>query len=151
MSSRVERTARHEVVQQVDELGPGHLAEHLTEDLAGGAHKDGGGQVADTEAGGKVDAGETRGDGHGVLGPARRTMARAAGDDGSLMSMPRKCTRVRSELATAAKPPSSAWQATQVDWNQLTTAGPPPRTAEVRCPGPPRRARSKLGAWAGVA
>ncbi len=70
----------------------------------------------------------------GYFAPARRTMARAAAGDGSLTSMPRKWIRVRSVSATEANVPSSAWQATQVDWNQLTTAGP----AAEHCRSDPR-------------
>ena len=82
---------------------------------------------------------------------ARLTIANAAEADGSLMSIPTKWTFARSASATEAKVPSSAWQATQLDWNQFTTAGPWPMSAEVTRPLPSRLTRSKPGAVAGEA
>ena len=87
----------------------------------------------------------------GYSAPARRTMASAAAGEASLMSIPRKWIVVCSLLATEANVPSSAWQATQVDWNQFTTAGPLPSTAEVTLAPLPRRERSKFGTLAGDA
>ena len=111
----------------VDKFVAGDLAEHLAQDVALGADEDSGRQVTDTETGRQRDARDRR------APPPRDTPpSLCAPWSGHRRAMGRRC-RSRAHgssaalgSATDAKVPSSAWQATQVDWNQLTTAGPPP-------------------------